>query len=446
MYRLKSPLSAQIEITETCNNACLHCYNYWRYLKDGQRISFNKCELRLKHFQKILGVLLANEVKNITFTGGEPFLRRDILFDLIKKAKKAGANVGINTNGSLITRLDIRHLKEMDVDFLLVSLLGGDFEAHNRITNAQTFILTCNAIKILVENELDTTVNMVVSIFNWNNVRKTALCAKNLGVKVFSATPVLPCPFARDHLDISLRPEQIKSVLDDLLWIEARGMKIDVLEPLVHCMFNTEERNKYLQFLDHRSCSAGISDMVVSVNGDIRPCILAPQTYGNLILQSWEECWNNLACWASSDLLPVECLDCAAVDDCGGGCRIAALSKSGSIKGKDPYMTKRLTEISISRVNRVLEKEITSDTNFKFPSDVFLRKEKFGSVLFRGKKFIFLDKDGTELVVYLKSCNFFTFQSVREEIEINENDFSSFLNILLSGGFLVASTKKGGLQ
>jgi len=35
MYRtLKAPISAQIEVTEECDNCCLHCYNFWR-VKDA---------------------------------------------------------------------------------------------------------------------------------------------------------------------------------------------------------------------------------------------------------------------------------------------------------------------------------------------------------------------------------------------------------------------------
>lgn len=101
MYRLKSPLTVQIELTEACNNACYHCYNYWRYIETGKKLSVDSHENTLYHFEVLLDHLIRNEVMTVSFTGGEPFLRRDILFYLIRKAKQGGMKAGVNTNGAL---------------------------------------------------------------------------------------------------------------------------------------------------------------------------------------------------------------------------------------------------------------------------------------------------------------------------------------------------------
>jgi hypothetical protein len=54
MFRLKSPLRVQLEITEACNNARSHCYNYWRYVETGVRLSKDNNERTPEHFVKIL--------------------------------------------------------------------------------------------------------------------------------------------------------------------------------------------------------------------------------------------------------------------------------------------------------------------------------------------------------------------------------------------------------
>lgn len=437
MYRLKSPLSAQMELTEACNNACLHCYNYWRYLETGQKVDDGSKKLTKEHFLHLLDHLIEKEVRTISFTGGEPFLRKDVLFDLVRTAKDAGMTVGINSNGALITDRDIAILKEENIDFLLISLLCDDPLTHDNIVNSEAHQLTSKSISSLIESGLNVDVNMVVSTYNQGRVYETAMYARSLGATNFSATPVLPCPLAKNHSGLILSPEQIKEVLGDLLKAKRQGMNVDVLEPLVHCMFNEEERTIYSCFLQNRSCSAGISDMVISPQGDVRPCILATQTYGNLLEDGWNKCWENLEDWSGPNLLPQECLRCETVDDCGGGCRIAALSHSNDLHGKDPYMTDPLTNSRLSsNLNDNALTSLNPETMLILPPRTSLRKEDFGSVVFLGKRFIFLDDDGTKLLLHLKNRGSFTSRSISEEINIKEGDLRDFLVSLLSRGFL----------
>lgn len=436
MYRLKSPLAAQLELTDACNSACLHCYNYWRYLETGERIRIDPHTRTLDHFQQLLGYLISNEVRTVTFTGGEPFLRRDVLFDLVATAKGAGLKTGVNTNGALVTADDIGRLRDTGVDFLLVSLLSDDPTVHNRITKSRSHARTSASITSMVKAGLRVAANMVVSVHNWDGVRPTAMYVRSLGLDEFSATPTLSCPLARGHAELLLTPEQVKAVLNDLLWARERGMKVDVLEPLAHCMFSRDERVHFSRFLNHRSCSAGISDMVISPDGDVRPCILAASTHGNLIADGWERCWANLANWCSPDLLPRDCLGCAAVDECGGGCRVAALAVSGDIDGRDPYMTHPLADEDITASHQEGVLEIGHETTIIFPPTVSIRSEEFGCVLFCGQRFMFLDRDGTELLRRLKALGTFTPRSVMDEVEIDQHELTNFLATLAGRGFL----------
>lgn len=437
MYRLKSPLSAQMELTDACNNACLHCYNYWRYLESGQRLDSDRLTRDLTHFERILTCLIKQEVRTVTFTGGEPFLRRDVLFDLIGAAKAGGLHAGVNTNGALIEPTDVKQLKTSGTDFVLVSLLSNDPTVHNEIAHAKSHKRTTEAISLLVAADLSIAVNMVVSSHNWEVVRSTAMYAQGLGADEFSATPVLPCPLASTHHELLLNPQQVKSVLDDLLWVKDQGMEVDVLEPLAHCMFSPEERVRYARFLNHRSCSAGISDMVISPEGDVRACILATENVGNLITDSWESCWGNLASWCSPELLPEGCLSCDVVDFCGGGCRVAALAETGKIDGKDPYMTEPLVDSDavVSEIDHPTTL-LRQDIVLTFPPDAGLRLEDFGCVLFCGKNFMFLSHDATKLVSYLRQKGSFSIESIRAEVDVDREELEGFLVILIEKEFL----------
>ena len=289
MLRLKSPLSAQLELTGACNNSCIHCYNYWRYLETGQKLDKDSGQYNLDHFSQIIQMLSEIEIHALIFTGGEPFLRQDILFDLAQQGKEAGMIVGLNTNAVFIDQYSANVLNEIGIDFVLVSLLGDESSIHNAIAQTNSHERTIKGIKALTETDIELGVNMVVSRLNYKRIRQTALLLKNLGVKKFTATPVIACYLSEKHNSIRLAPKEIKNVLNDLLWIQENlDLKIDALEPLVHCMFNEEERYHFKQFLGHRTCSAGITECAISPSGDIRPCIHADYIAGNILEDGWE--------------------------------------------------------------------------------------------------------------------------------------------------------------
>jgi radical SAM protein with 4Fe4S-binding SPASM domain len=434
-FRLKSPLSTQLEITEACNNACRHCYNYWRYIETGKRLGCDPHKRSLGHFLNLMQLLIDNEVRAITITGGEPFLRRDILFDLLKYGSKSGSTMSINTNGAMITKSDAKYLKETGVDFVLISLLCDDPAVHNQIACAKTHKKTSQGISWLIEEGLNVSVNMVVSSYNCHRVRQTAEYVRKLGVSNFSATPILPCPTAQSHAELMLSSEQIKVVLNDLLWAKSNGMKTNILEPLARCMFDSEERVRFEQLIGDRSCSAGISEMVVSPDGDVRPCIMASQVVGNLFRDGLKKCWDALIPWCSQELIPPVCLECDIVDDCGSGCRVAAQAHSGIINGRDPYMTKPLKKVSHYVTDKITT-TVGPSTEVSIPEAISIRNESFGSVVFWKHKFMFLDHDGTTLMKHLITRRHFTRNSVAKEIEVCEGDLDQFLSSLNALGFL----------
>ena len=84
---------AHIEITPNCNRQCVYCYNP----KDEP-------QLDMKALQDIMDNLAKAKVFQITFGGGEPFLRKDI-FALALYARSVGLNVCATTNGDILGTL-----------------------------------------------------------------------------------------------------------------------------------------------------------------------------------------------------------------------------------------------------------------------------------------------------------------------------------------------------
>lgn len=115
-------------ITSKCNRNCRYCFK------------FNREDLTLKENERVLDNLFKLGVKKISWTGGEPFLYKD-LPHLLKKSKEYGIINSVNTN---LTTVDADNLEEkiQNVDQLIISLdfisddlnekygIGKDYYAH----------------------------------------------------------------------------------------------------------------------------------------------------------------------------------------------------------------------------------------------------------------------------------------------------------------------------
>jgi radical SAM protein with 4Fe4S-binding SPASM domain len=90
--------SLDMELTERCNNNCIHCY----INLPAADLNAQQRELSTKEIQEILQEAVSLGCLTVRFTGGEPLLREDFA-DLYIFARKLGLRVTIFTNATLIT-------------------------------------------------------------------------------------------------------------------------------------------------------------------------------------------------------------------------------------------------------------------------------------------------------------------------------------------------------
>jgi 12,18-didecarboxysiroheme deacetylase len=103
-------------VTRRCNLKCIHCY---AHAKD---IAFEN-ELSTDEGKALLEDLAQFGVPVILFSGGEPFVRKD-LPELARYAVELGMRAVISTNGTLITPEKARILKEIGLSYVGISLDG----------------------------------------------------------------------------------------------------------------------------------------------------------------------------------------------------------------------------------------------------------------------------------------------------------------------------------
>ena len=123
-----------------CNQKCLHCY------AAGQPLS-DTAELTTAQWKQVLDTLRRIGVPQVTFTGGEPTLRADLV-ELVDAAQWFVSR--LNTNGRLLTPELCRQLCEASLDSVQVTLYSADPAIHNALVGAAGFDDTVAGIRSAV--------------------------------------------------------------------------------------------------------------------------------------------------------------------------------------------------------------------------------------------------------------------------------------------------------
>lgn len=166
-----------IRVWNKCNNNCLMCSNYFVRDSEEER-DLSMMVSRIKEKEP--------NPKEITFTGGEPFLNPEI-FNLIKKFRGLYPSTEINilTNGRVF--FYPKYCSEIKKHFdsnmkLAISLLGPNPEIHDSVTlSLGSFHQTVEGIKKLNKLNIPIELRVIVLKQNHNYLKETAeYISKNL--------------------------------------------------------------------------------------------------------------------------------------------------------------------------------------------------------------------------------------------------------------------------
>ncbi len=119
------PLRLMFELTYKCNFKCRHCYVPQSYRKAG--------ELKTEEVFSILEQLKDIGCFYLGFTGGEPFIREDII-EILWYAKRCGFELIIYTNGSLINEKIASQLERLRPNKVDITIPAMSKDAFERIT------------------------------------------------------------------------------------------------------------------------------------------------------------------------------------------------------------------------------------------------------------------------------------------------------------------------
>ena len=271
-----------------CNQKCLHCYAAGQPLSDTP-------ELTTAQWREILAKLRAANVPQVTFTGGEPTLRADLV-ELVDAAQWFVTR--LNTNGRLLTPELCRRLYDASLDSVQVTLYSHDPAVHNALVGAEGFDDTVTGIKNAVAAGLSVSVNTPLCSLNTDYAAAVRF-VNGLGVRYVTCSGLIPSGSAEgaESQATRLTEEQLTDVLRRAVTVaEELEMEMDFTSP----GWLKEETLRSLGLTLVPSCGACLSNMAIAPDGGVIPCQswLSSQPLGNMLTDDWDKIWQSQRCAA----------------------------------------------------------------------------------------------------------------------------------------------------
>jgi molybdenum cofactor biosynthesis protein A len=147
----------RLAVTDRCNLRCFYCMP-----EEGIDYLPKKELLTYEEMTRLVALLVRLGVNKIRLTGGEPFLRRDLMPFLRKIAAIPGLEeINITTNG-VLTAPHVKELKALGIRSVNLSLDTLDRERFRKITRRDEFDRVMETFHLLLEQGIGVKINAVV--------------------------------------------------------------------------------------------------------------------------------------------------------------------------------------------------------------------------------------------------------------------------------------------
>ncbi|MGN6713020.1 radical SAM protein [Anaerocolumna jejuensis] len=305
-----------LHITQRCNLRCSYCYNSDN-LNRPDGITIDECK-------EIANKLKNCGVKKIIITGGEPFIRMDLL-EICKIFKEHGFSLEILTNGSLINR-NIEVLEFIDKAVISIDTFDG-------------------AKNLRIGLDLDKfreIIKMVAHKYSDKIILRSVITKKDeeswKTIKEFANE--LNCSFIQSVFS----PNNISEIS---------------LIPSIDC---AQEIGVELTQLSGVICGACFKEIAIDSNGDIYPCqslIKSDFLISNIFTNNWFDELNESKItkyFKERFICNVEgCSKCNYKYICGGGCPAISYNLYGDLNRNAEPMCKFHIKESNEKLEKVLE-------------------------------------------------------------------------------------------
>ena len=268
-----------------CNQQCVHCYAAGQSHADER-------ELSTAEWKRVIDILREKGVPQLTFTGGEPTMRSDLI-ELIDYSQWFVTR--LNTNGLKLTADYCRALRDASLDSMQITFYSHDEAVHNRLVGAERFGDVVSGIENALSQGLNISVNTPLCKDN-RDYLSTLKFLHNLGVTYVTCSGLITTGNAGTGAseDLQIGVSEMKDILREAVpFAYENGMEISFTSPgWLDAEFCSEIG------ISMATCGACLSNMAITPSGNIVPCQswLSGEVLGNILSDEWESVWESEAC------------------------------------------------------------------------------------------------------------------------------------------------------
>lgn len=260
------PLSVHLDLTYRCNERCVHCY------LDHEDYG----EMTTAEIERVLEELAAAGTLFLTLSGGEIFLRQDLV-PLLRKARALHFDLHLKTNGLLVTAERAAVLKSLGVSKVQISIYSADPAVHDAITKVPgSLARSLEAVRTLQAAGVQTKMACPLMKQNAGDYPAVLQLAEALGV---------PCV-----LDMTITP-RMDGDRSLLAFRSSPGELLPILQNKTLNPLPAADAGAGGDVYDNIPCSAGHNSCYISPYGDVYPCVQMPLPAGNVRAETFSSIW-----------------------------------------------------------------------------------------------------------------------------------------------------------
>lgn len=208
------PVRMELHLTDNCNLNCIFC---WRIKSK----TFTKKELSRKKLLEIVREAAMLGVKEwIISGGGEPLMRKEECFEVLKEIKRYKMWGLLTTNGTLLTEKDAKFLVKIGWDQVQFSLDGPNKEINDYLRPPNSFERVVKAVKILrkirdSENSVKPYIgfNTILNKMNFDRIDEMIKLAFEIGSELVFFEPIYP---GYSDVDLTIPTKKMKKLIKSI--------------------------------------------------------------------------------------------------------------------------------------------------------------------------------------------------------------------------------------
>jgi len=289
-FDMTRPVTFYAIINERCNVKCQHC-GYWRLEHYNEELSTEQWQHTLLSLKSLVGSY------SINFSGGEPFLRRDIT-DILSFCHQNGIYSGVTTNGAALTKSNVKKVVAAHPFNVNISCDGPNAEVHDEFRGMPgLFDKLVRGIELLHEEkeaqqvQFPIMIKSTISSFNLHLLEELVEWTQKMGADTISFQALERwTPETFDHLWINQdKWLQLEQVIEQLIKLKSQGAPILNDEKSLRLML-PYYREEPLVNSAQTTCLTGLRNYFIRPNGDVQLCYYFP-VVGNVKQQEAHEIW-----------------------------------------------------------------------------------------------------------------------------------------------------------